>query len=130
MTSLILNAQGQRHGGGGVMGTLVLHPAAVELANDCASNGAPAAAAIIRAGLTGLAADAAADVTALARQRWVGEVLAAQVRAWGAGRLDAVAASNVAWERCGCTDCAKVALERGSAARGWCWDRIAREVEA
>ncbi len=94
------------------------HPGVAELASDCDGNGCASAAALVRAGLTSHAAAVSADLTARARHRDTREVWAAQVTAWAEGRLDALAASNAAWRRHGCTGCALAALQTGGPAAG------------
>lgn len=93
-----------------------LHPAVAELAKDCIDNRCHAAAAILRAGLTEHAAAVIADFSRAARHTDTRHAWEAQVAAWAAGRVDALAASQVAWGRHGCAACAVVALRAADAA--------------
>lgn len=92
-----------------------LHPAVEELARDMErEQRLHTIAAVIRAGLVAMAPEITADLTdehgALRRDVQLGRLYADQVRAWASGDLAALAASNVAWTRNGCRDCARRAL--------------------
>ena len=92
-----------------------LHPAVDELARDMESEQRlRTIAAVIRAGLVDLAPEIIADLTdahgSLRHDAALGRLYADQVRAWATGDLAALAASNEAWTRNGCRDCAKRAL--------------------
>ncbi len=97
------------------MSTAPLHPAA-ELARDLEiEQRLNTIAAVIRAGLVALAPSIVADLLdphgALRHDAELGRMYADQVRAWAAGDFAALAASNVAWGRNGCRDCARRALQ-------------------
>lgn len=94
-----------------------LHPAVAELARDLENAGLHTLAAVIRAGLVALAPSIITDLTApggpARLDADLGRLYADQVRAWVSGDLGALAASNVAWGRKGCRDCARRALLNG-----------------
>ncbi|MDO9016645.1 MAG: hypothetical protein Q8S73_43135 [Deltaproteobacteria bacterium] len=95
-----------------------LHPGVAELARDLEINERMnTAAEVIRAGLVAMASSIVADLLdphgALRHDVQLGRIYADQVRAWAAGDLSGLAASNVAWGRNGCRDCARRALGNG-----------------
>lgn len=95
-----------------------LHPAVAELARDLeGEQRLNTIAEVIRAGLVALAPSIITDLRdpngAMRRDVELGRLYADQVRAWAAGDLAALAASNVAWGRNGCRDCARRALQNG-----------------
>ena len=96
----------------------VLHPAAAELARDLeVEQRMNTAATVIRAGHVDMAPSIVADLLdphgALRHDIQLGRMYADQVRAWAAGDLAGLAASNAAWSRNGCRDCARRALANG-----------------
>lgn len=96
-----------------------LHPALDELTRDLTDERLHVAAAAVRAGLVALAPAIVAELTdpfgPLSRDAELGRLLAAHIGLWIISDLDTLAASNAAWTRNGCRDCARRALQTGEA---------------
>ena len=114
-----------------------LHPAVAELADDLTDERLTVAAAVVTAGLTALSGAVVAELTddfgPMRRDADLGRLLSAHVALWAAGDLDTLAASNAAWRRNGCRDCARRALQTGEA-ESFCnlcsFNRTAREARS